>query len=164
MVRYNLHNDGKCAEVGYDENLTYETDGTEPWIDDWTTSSDWQFVGGVWSKWIDRLEESDPVFMSSQDISNKPGNPNITRKAFILEHQHNWFRNELDIGLGIRHFKSGVKFLDYDTGITLLARDSWYELFLEKQAVEGLNNIQALQFMVAEADSSGLIDELITIY
>jgi hypothetical protein len=167
MNAYSLYPDGKVKAVGLAENdpeLINPIQGTEPWLEPEQTPFDWQYVGGVWSKFTDVIEEGDPVFMSSQDISHKPNNPNIERKAFILESNQNWYMNQLDIVVGIRHIKDGVKFLDYDTKITLEATGIFYELFLTKQSVDGLNNVEALQFMVAEADNAGIIDKLITIY
>jgi len=162
MDSYDLKPDGKIERIGF--GYANPIQGTEPWFNNIDEAFSWQFVGGVWSKWEDKIEEWNPVFLSSQDISNKPGSPNIERKAFILGHEQRWLTNELFIELGIRHIKDGVKFLDYDTRITLEATGNWYELFLTKQSVDGLNNVQALQFLVTEADNAGLIDELIEIY
>ena len=167
MNAYSLYPDGKVKAIGNiedDPELIHVIQGTEPWLETDQNPFDWQFVGGVWSKFTDVIEEADPVYLPVQDISDKPGSPNIQRKAFILESNQNWYVNNLEIVVGIRHIKDGVKFLDYDTKIVLEATGNWYELFLNKQAVDGLNNVQALQFMVTEADNAGLIDQLITIY
>jgi hypothetical protein len=176
-LKYDIDQEGKVGVVGFDNNLPFAVDGSEPWADNWTDAYQWQNVAGVWKKWFNELDIFFPEKTISQLISSPEEYPNIKRSVHVGRIDINVWINEITFEFLIRHERqNGTLILEYDEIVKFRLNNAIelqdpaggkkgaYSLFLLRMVRDDIEFTENIKQLISLMDNKNIFNGLITKY